>query len=149
MGAAGQAGRTVVFASDVEVGRRIDFRRLEPVSIAAATGSVTLRPTRGIRVDLGGFHQILRPPGEILESGSRLRSRVTWQLTRELGLRVVAEWTGGSARDPQLLSSILGTWLLKPGTAIWVGYAERTALEGSPKALDRTAFVKGSLLLRL
>lgn len=148
-GLAGQFGRTLVFTADVEGGRRLDFRRLAPVDVGSATLTATVRPTPGIRLDLSGFHQILRPTDEILESGSRLRLRANGQLTRQLGVRLVGEWTGGSARDAQLLTSILGTWLLHPGTAVWVGYAERTTLEGPPKALNRSAFVKASWLFRL
>ena len=76
-----------------------------------------------------------------------VRNRVSWQFSRELGLRIIEEWTDGSADPPILASSVLLSWLRVPGTAAYLGYSEQTALDGTGM-VERTVFAKATVLLR-
>jgi len=58
------------------------------------------------------------------------------------------EWSAGNERDDRLVTTVLLTWLENPGTAVHLGWIERTGLEGAPKTQDRSVFLKVSLLFR-
>ena len=134
--------------TELEFGRTIDYDTLSPIGFAIGSVGVSLRPTAGIRIDttFSGEHQGNASQG--YERAGRIRSRLTWQFTRELGLRVIEEITGGNQRDGRLLSSVLLTWLKSPGTAVHLGYTEETQLSGKRGATIRGVFAKASVLFR-
>lgn len=131
------------------VGRTLDFSELVGAWDQGYRLALTLRPTPGIRVDASSFHQRFQPEGNGLETGWRQRGRVQWQFTQALGLRLVGELVHGNAVEPTLTSSVLLRHLPRPGTALYLGYVERTDVSGGAQALSRTLFAKGTFLLRL
>jgi hypothetical protein len=133
-------------------------------------------PGRSLRTEVGG--QLRFSPQVRLEfglNGVRLwrangntrfadewipRLRLDWQFTRELSLRWIGQieaetrWNEDGTladRSRDLTSDVLGTWLLRPGTAFYLGYG--TSLEGAELrgARPRTNrfFVKASWLFQL
>jgi hypothetical protein len=97
-----------------------------------------------------------------------LRSRLNYQFTRELSLRLIVDYNAvlpnssliGLDREKQFSSDILLTYLVNPGTALYVGYTDRyenLALDpgrsverlGAPStSTARQFFVKTSYLWR-
>jgi predicted porin len=99
-----------------------------------------------------------------------MRTKLNYQFTRELSLRVITDYNGNlqnaalttRERQKRLTGDILLTYLVHPGTAFYVGYTnqrENLALfRGDPDYVDRiprpsvtTArqlFVKASYLFR-
>lgn len=133
----------------VLLGQTLDYSELVPATEQGWSLALTLRPTPGIRVDASSYHQRFQPEGGALETGWRQRGRLGWQFTQALGLRLVGELVHGNALEPTLTSSVLLRHLPHPGTALYLGYVERTDVSGAPEALSRTVFAKGTFLLRL
>ena len=140
---------------------------------------VTLRPTPRVRIEGTYIYNDLttgtdRPAGvEEGESIFRLhlfRTKANYQFTRELSLRAIIDYnvvtpnTGlvDLEHDKRLTGDILVTYLLNPGTAVYVGYTGAYAnlaldprLPASQQRTDsartltgRQFFVKLSYLLR-
>jgi hypothetical protein len=109
---------------------------------------LTVRPTASLSWQNSLFYERLFPQSDDSEVATRWRSRLNWQFTRELGLRVISEHTSGTDRDPKLISSVLLSWLLHPGTAAYLGYSETTQLKNGVGALDRAVFGKVSVYIR-
>ncbi len=130
------------------VGRVIDFDTLTPAAAASASITTVLRPATPLRIDLTAAGFQLTPQRADTQRAALLRTRLAWQFTREWGFRLIEDWSTGTERDDVLLTSALLTWLKNPGTAVHIGYTERTRLEGGPKTLDRTVFAKASVLWR-
>lgn len=141
---------------------------------------LTLRPTPGVRFDQTYLYSRLTtgagsaPPG-VPASASvfdnhLLRSKLNYQLTRELSLRLIVDYSAvlpnptlvALDRAKRLRGEMLATYLVHPGTAVYVGYTDRyenLAVDPTtPPALRRTVspttpsgrqvFVKMSYLLR-
>jgi hypothetical protein len=146
----GEAGQALAFGGWGEVGRQLDYGRLVGAAATVVGASVIARPTPSLRVDASVERRTFAPLGASVEEALRLRNRVQWQFTRELGLRVVEEYTERVATGRRLVSTVLFTWLRSPGTGLWAGYAETTDLDESagPAALDRTVFAKATVLFR-
>ena len=138
----------VSLMTKLEAGRQLDYAALAPAGFQMADLEITLRPLPGLRLDLSGLGARQKSLDATPELGSRLRGKATWQLTRPLGLRTIVEHANTTSLDPRLNSSLLVTWLLHPGTAVWAGYLETTDLGGPPVALERTVFLKASVLIR-
>ena len=130
------------------VGRILDFDRLQPATVFSTVAELTVRPTASLSWQNSLFYERLFPQSDDAEVATRWRSRVNWQFTRELGLRVISEHTSGTDRDPRLISSVLLSWLLHPGTAAYLGYSETTQLKNGVGALDRAVFGKVSVYIR-
>ncbi len=130
------------------MGREIDYQTLSAAMYRRGTVSTTVRPVGPLRIDLTLNGQQMVPEGGDARLSALMRARVGWQFTRTLGLRVIEDWSRGTTFDGVLLSSVLLTWLKNPGTAVYVGYTERTDVQGSASAIDRTVFAKASVLLR-
>ena len=99
------------------------------------------------------------------------RSRLNYQFTRELSLRLIVDYNGviqnplltSLTRQKRVTGDVLITYLIHPGTAFYVGYTDRlenlTLGPGAPASVLRTAspsstvgrqfFVKLSYLWRL
>jgi hypothetical protein len=99
-----------------------------------------------------------------------LRTKVNYQFTRELSLRLILDYNAvlpneqlvTLARSKRFVADVLFTYLLNPGTALYLGYTDiydNLALDpGPPPALQRTGspttstgrqfFVKLSYLFR-
>jgi hypothetical protein len=143
----GEAGGALSWHAASVLSRQLDYDLLVPSNGFTVGGSLTLRPTPGIALSPGFEHRGFWPDGAAAESADRLRGKATWQFTRELGVRAIGEYTTGTSFDPTLVSSFLLTWLVHPGTGVWLGYAETTdtALRS---AVDRTVFAKATFLVR-
>lgn len=143
-----ELGRVVALSGWFEVQRVLDFANLAPANAAVASVTTTFRPTPGLRLDTTGrTDRLARPDGSVARAGL-IRHWTAWQFTKELGLRSMIEWSAGNERDDRLVTTVLLTWLENPGTAVHLGWIERTGLEGAPKTQDRSVFLKVSLLFR-
>ncbi|HEV3484994.1 MAG TPA: hypothetical protein VG106_06285, partial [Vicinamibacterales bacterium] len=88
-----------------------------------------------------------------------LRTRLNYQFTRELSLRAIVDY-GAVLPDPRLAAleerkdttaDVLFTYLLNPGTALYVGYTDRYEDASGLRRFrssGRQVFVKASYLLR-
>jgi len=144
----GQVGAALTFKPEVRTERSMDFSTLDPAQTTSVSTETTLRPIAGIRLDTRVNAAWLNP--EIAgptRSSQLLRNRLTWQFTREVGVRVIEEYSAGTTFDPTLRSSFLLTWLKVPGTAGYLGYSETTDIQGV-EPVDRSVFAKLSVLLR-
>ena len=139
----------------------------------------TLRPTSRLRVEETYIYNGLRNPrgAGIVESEKAslfdlhlLRTKVNYQFSRELSLRAIVDYNDlrpntryvALERDKTLSVDLLGTCMINPWTAIYMGYTNHRAnlvLEGAaPAVLRRTdaldmstgrqLFVKVGYLLR-
>lgn len=127
-------------------GAELSYSKLVLGTVLRSEAGATLRPTPNVRIDLTGQHQDFWEDDHT--SADQARVRLNWQITREWGLRGVSQGTIGTEIEPQLVSSVLLTWLHSPGTAVYLGYAETTDLVRGG-ALARTVFAKSTVLLRL
>lgn len=143
-----ELGRVLAVSADGSLQRSMDFRFLEPANANTARATVTLRPTAGLRLDTtvrgDQLVRLARPDGR----AGLIRHWTSWQFTQELGLRSMVEYSTGNERDDRLVSTVLLTWLENPGTAVHLGWIERTDLQGRAKAADRAVFAKVSVLFR-
>ncbi len=134
---------------------------LAPYLADAEDGSVglTFRPMRALRLDHTFLYERLRtPPGAspAIDSPKRiltnriLREKLNYQFTRALSFRAILDYSTVD-RDSTLSRvepehrwgmDLLFTYLVHPGTALYVGYSDRyenfRLLPGSPPALERS-----------
>ena len=81
-----------------------------------------------------------------------IRSRLTYQFNRELSLRMILDYNGvlqnpaliNLERQKRVTGDVLLTYLIHPGTALYLGYTDRienlALYPGSPPAVARTGF---------
>ena len=134
---------------------------LAPYLADAQDGSVglTFRPMRALRLDHTFLYERLRTrPGASLTADSPqrilanriLREKLNYQFTRALSFRAILDYSTVD-RDSTLSRvepehrwgmDLLFTYLVHPGTALYVGYSDRyenfRLLPGSPPALERS-----------
>ena len=134
---------------------------LAPYLADAQDGSVglTFRPMRALRLDHTFLYERLRTrPGASLAADSPkrilanriLREKLNYQFTRALSFRAILDYSTVD-RDSTLSRvepehrwgmDLLFTYLVHPGTALYVGYSDRyenfRLLPGSPPALERS-----------
>jgi hypothetical protein len=118
---------------------------------AEAEVNATLRPTSQLRVDQAAIHSRLNT-----NSGARvfterlLRTKVNYQFNRFLSLRAIVDYES-QIGNPSLAdlgderrwgADLLLTYLLNPGTALYVGYTDRyenlALLGGPPPTVERS-----------
>ena len=132
--------------------------------------NVTLRPTSRLRLDQTYIVSRLNTStGARVLSERLLRAKINYQFNRFLSLRAIVDYeaeTGDTTLadvedDKQWRGDVLLTYLLNPGTALYVGYTDayqNLGLFGSPPevvrrrsadtSIGRQLFVKLSYLLR-
>src|SRR5438093_1804996 len=134
---------------------------LAPYLADAEDGSVglTFRPMRALRLDHTFLYERLRtPPGspptgdfpKPILTNRILREKLNYQFTRALSFRAILDYSTVD-RDSTLSRvepehrwgmDLLFTYLVHPGTALYVGYSDRSEnfrlLPGSPPALERS-----------
>jgi len=113
--------------------------------LTAATGVVTLRPLTPLRVENRYLHTRLtdRGDGRNVFNNHILRSNWNWQFTRELSLRVILQYDALLANPDHTAlhtrknfnADFLLTYLLHPGTAVYIGY------NGNAQNLDPGLFL--------
>lgn len=147
-----------------------------------ATGSaaITLRPTQRLRLDQTYFLSRLAtrpgrlPPGvaepALIFRNQLWRTKINYQFSKALSIRAILDYNATLSNPALILDSpfkrlrgdILLTYLAHPGTALYVGYADRydsvavdpttpptLRLTGSPQtSTARQFFVKVSYLFR-
>jgi len=131
-------------------GTRINFvppEGQEPslADVAQANVTLILRPLTPLRVENRYLHTQLtdRGDGRNVFNNHILRSNWNWQFTRELSLRVILQYDAVLANPEHTAlptrknfnADFLFTYLLHPGTAIYVGY------NGNAQNLDPGLFV--------
>jgi hypothetical protein len=154
-----------------------------PPFLADATGGLlqlTFRPVPRLRIDQSYIYSRLAVRADSLPAGAAAgtaifnhhltRSRLNYQFTRELSLRVIVDYSAvlpnqdlvALGRTKRLAGDVLLTYLINPGTALHLGYTDiydNLALEpGTPPQLRRIGspttstgrqfFAKLSYLLR-
>lgn len=145
----GQIGAVVEWSPTVALAREMDFRDLTPTLRLTTQLQASLRPVRPLRIDLlGRLHRFDRDEplrGVDITTDTLVRGRVSWQLSRAWGLRLISAWNRYGTTPPTLESSVLLTWLLHPLTAVYVGYAERDRVGRDTATLERSIFVKAHI----
>ena len=140
---------------------------------------LTFRPMPGFRVeetyihnrlDLGSDRPAGLPAGDAIFRLHLVRTKATYQFTRALSLRAILDYNGLTPapalialdRDRRLTGDVLFTYLLNPGTALYVGYTDAYAnvrvdptlppslsrTDAARTSVGRQVFVKVSYLLR-
>jgi hypothetical protein len=171
------------FAS-VAWGREINYFPPAPLppfvgDARVAIAGVTLRPLAQFRLDQTYIYSGLKtgrgPPGAVAPGAQifenhLLRTRASYQFTRAFSLRAIVDYTSVGRRSDLIaapgirraVADLLLTWLLNPGTAVYLGYTDqhqgagvdlrRDGLSGEPTPalhpVGRQVFVKASYLLR-
>jgi hypothetical protein len=165
----------------VEWGTGINYYPAEGLApfLADSAGSeigVTLKPVSRLRVDQSYLYTRLAtrteegPPGvaegQAIFANHILRTRATYQFTRELSLRAILDYESVQPdrtlvdleREKRLGVDLLVTYLVNPWTAVYVGYTDRyenwqapvsqpAVRSSSPTtSVGRQAFVKLSYL---
>jgi hypothetical protein len=81
-----------------------------------------------------------------------MRSRINYQFTRELSLRMILDYNGvlqnpnlvNFDRQKRITGDVLLTYLIHPGTAFYIGYTDRlenvAILGGNPLTVGRIVF---------
>ncbi len=112
-------------------------------------GELNLRPSVSTRLDLFYAQQWFTPDDLERQHISRVYSRLTWQLTKALGMRVIGQTqTGSEIDDPTVQGSFLLTWLKHPGTEAYVGATWNVETDGRGLT-EQVLFAKYSHLFRL
>jgi hypothetical protein len=132
--------------------------------------NVTVRPGSQLRLQQSYLYSGLstRDTGSTIFTNHILRSRLTYQFTRSLSMRAIVDYEAVRPNaglvdledERQLTGDVLFTWLLNPGTAVYVGYTDRyerfdpfeePSDDRRPSRLrstGRQVFVKASYLFR-
>jgi hypothetical protein len=161
--------RWLSVSGGVETGTEINFfpgsgRAPFLANAREASLRITLRPLARLRVEQRYLLSTLSQRGgdASIFTNHIFRSRVNYQFSRALSLRAILDYSTVSAdeslidesRERRFTGDLLFTYLLNPGTAVYVGYTDRYArgdFDGPQTALrstGRQVFVKASYLLR-
>jgi hypothetical protein len=182
--------KRATFDGNYSRGTRINYDSVADRKPFLAQGSelnaqITLRPSARMKLEEIYFLTRLRARADSFPGVPRTvdgrpaavfvnhlaRSRLNYQFTRELSLRLIVDYNGviqnpsltSLTRQKHVTGDVLITYLIHPGTAFYVGYTDRlenlTLGPGAPASVLRTAspsstvgrqfFVKLSYLWRL
>jgi hypothetical protein len=144
---AGTPGRAVTLEVEAGGGRTLDYAALVPAAAVGVGGSVTLRPTDGLRFDTTALGLWLWPDGREVAREVQVRERIGLVVSNTLSLRVIEQLQ--LSGEPSLSSSFLVSWVLHPGTELHAGAAEVHQLGAGGGVLEELVFVKVSGRLRL
>ena len=134
---------------DVSAGQELDYSLLVPARAVRASVSGQWRPTAGTRFDLTAGTQFLVPEGEEAEAAATARLRGSWQLSRQLGVRVIGQTVSQNTSDETDVDlSALLTWLRTPGTEAYLGTTQALVVDGDVTLLEQFYFFKVSWLFR-
>jgi hypothetical protein len=147
-GYSGTPSKAVKLNATVEGGRIFFFDTLQPAHMVQTSGTLTLRPTAGLRLDTTVRHDTLTKRDSSQDNATLVRHWTNWQFTRTLGLRSMVEVSAGNTIDDRLATSVMLTWLKHPGTAIHLGFIEQANVQSAYQTQNRTVFAKFSVLAR-
>ena len=95
--------------------------------------SLTFRPMARLKLDEVYYYTALRTRNASVFVNHLARSRVNYQFTRELSLRLIMDYNGvlenpalvNLTRQKRVTGDVLLTYLIHPGTALYLGYTDR------------------------
>jgi hypothetical protein len=95
--------------------------------------NLTFRPTSRLKLDEIYYYTSLRTPTASVFVNHLVRSRLNYQFTRELSLRMIVDYNAvlenaalvDLTRQKRVTGDLLLTYLIHPGTALYVGYTDR------------------------
>ena len=95
--------------------------------------NLTFRPTSRLKLDEIYYYTSLRTPAASVFVNHLARSRLNYQFNRELSLRMIMDYNGvlenatliNLQRQKRVTGDVLLTYLIHPGTALYVGYTDR------------------------
>jgi hypothetical protein len=114
--------------------------------------TLTFRPTSKLKLDEVYYYTALRTRDATVFVNHLARSRVNYQFTRELSLRLIMDYNGvlenpalvNLTRQKRVTGDALVTYLIHPGTALYVGYTDRienlALIPGMPPTVAPIAF---------
>jgi len=177
--------RWLGFDASYQVGRAINYypaAGLAPFLGESAEGTmaVTLRPTSRFKLEESYIYNRLRtngapalpaiPPATDIFTLHLWRTKANLQFTRALSLRAIIDYNGvrpnaalvDLTRDKRVTADVLVTYMVNPGTAVYVGYTDQYAnvridpleppalrqIASPTTSVGRQFFVKASYLLR-
>ena len=131
---------------------------------------LTFRPMSRLKLDEIYFYTGLRTPGAAVFANHLARSRLNYQFNRALSLRMIVDYNAtlenpalvNLTRQKRVTGDVLLTYLIHPGTALYLGYTDRLEnlrlFPGAPPTVGtigfpstttaRQFFVKASYLFR-
>jgi hypothetical protein len=95
--------------------------------------NLTFRPKARLKLDEVYYYTNLRTRNATVFVNHLARSRVNYQFTRELSLRLIMDYNGvlenpalvNLTRQKRVTGDVLLTYLIHPGTALYLGYTDR------------------------
>jgi hypothetical protein len=114
--------------------------------------TLTFRPTSRLKLDEIYYYTALRIPGSTVFVNHLARSRLNYQFNRSLSLRVIADYNGvlqnpaliDLQRQKRVTGDVLLTYLIHPGTALYLGYTDRienlALFPGAPPTVSPIGF---------
>jgi hypothetical protein len=119
-------------------GTRINYDPAPGLAAFLANGSdlqagFTLRPVARLKIDEVYYLTRMRTPQVSVFTNHLTRSRINYQFTRALSLRMIVDYNAvlenaaliDLKRQKRLTGDALLTYLIHPGTALYVGYTDR------------------------
>ncbi len=94
---------------------------------------LTFRPTARLKLEEIYYYTNLRTRDATVFVNHLARSRLNYQFTRELSVRMIVDYNGvlanpslvNLARQKRVTGDVLVTYLIHPGTALYLGYTDR------------------------
>ena len=135
------------YSFDISHGTEIDYTQLIPGRYLNGSFSTTVRPTQGIRFDSSVTYKQYAVEEQAPNFGTNTYNRLTWQISRLWGLRLIHQSTLLSSEDyASHNGSVLLAWLKSPGTESYIG-ATWTVEESQVQ--EQVIFAKYTHLFRL
>jgi hypothetical protein len=130
--------KRVNFDFNYAAGTRINYSPAPGVAAFLANGSelqagFTLRPSARLKIDEVYYLTRLRTARASVFVNHLTRTRVNYQFTRALSLRMIVDYNAvlenaaliDLSRQKRITGDALVTYLIHPGTALYVGYTDR------------------------
>jgi hypothetical protein len=163
VGAHSEYFKRITFDGGFSRGTRINYDTPTGMNAFRGWGSevsaqVTIRPMSRLKLDEIYYMSRLQarapvvPQPEGVFVNHLVRSRLNYQFTRELSLRLILDYNGvlpnsqliSLDRQKRVTGDVLLTYLIHPGTALYVGYTDRlenlAIMPGSPPYAGRIGF---------
>ena len=135
------------YSLNISHGTEIDYTQLLPGRYLNGRFSTTIRPTQGIRFDSSVTYKQYTIEEQSPEFGTNTYNRLTWQLSRLWGLRLIHQSTLLSSEEyARHNGSVLLAWLKSPGTE---GYLGATWTVEQAQIQEQIIFAKYTHLFRL
>lgn len=100
----------------------IDYENLVPATVFQPSAEISLRPSYRLRID-SSLNNVWYTTKEFdTKTAQSIYNRISWQLTKEWGIRIIEQSSFLSTIDAPLHNgSLMFTWLKSPGTAAYFG----------------------------